>query len=315
MSSVRAVAISPAGLSSFFEICDTGPGGEPLPDPELVGARGGGFALDLPIRTEVSVSEADQTSVRVLINGSETDAITTRAVVKRLLAETDGHYEIVVRHEIPVPIAAGFGTSGAGALTTALALSAALGLRLTYNELGRVAHVAEVECRTGLGTVAPLMVGGPCVITVEPGAPGRAVIDRIPVPRGLKIIAGVFGPIETRGVLVRSLGKPRINAAGREALKRIMHDPCLETFMESCRLFAIESGLATRRTVELMDALADVGVLCAQNMIGEAVHAVARDEEELERALAVFKRFLEPSKIYVANVSWSGAQLISVGGD
>jgi len=305
----RAVAVSPAGLSSFFEICDTGPDGEPLVEPERIGARGGGFALDVPIRTEVRVEEAGSPSTHVFINGAEEEARTTRAVIEELLRRADGAFEVVVEHDIPLPVAAGFGTSGAGALGTALALSAALGLRLTYNQLGRIAHVAEVECRTGLGTVGPLMLGGPCVVTVEPGAPGDALIDRIPVPEGLKIASAVFAPIETRDVLVRTLGKERINSAGREALASILDEPCLEVFMEACRRFALESGLATERTRALMEALRREGLLCAQNMIGEAVHVAARDEDELEKALAIFKRFLPPEKIYVAPVSWSGARL------
>ena len=308
----RAVAISPTGLSSFFEICDTGPDGRPLEDPLLVGARGGGFTLDLYVRTEVVVSEArGQADVRITINGREQKAKTTRRVVEELLPLADAPYSVEVRHEIPVPIAAGFGTSGAGALSTALALSAALSLKLTYNQLGEVAHAAEVLCRTGLGTVGPLMLGG-CILTLEPGGPGRALIDRLPTPRDLKVISGVFSPIETRSVLVRRLGKERINSAGRRALEAILADPCLETFMDACRSFALESGLATERTVALMDALVEADVPCAQNMIGEAVHAIAREGEELERALAVFKRFLPEDKIYVGGVCWRPAELVEV---
>jgi len=306
------VAVSPTGLSSFFEICDTGPDGRPLEDPELMGARGGGFTLDLLVRTEVRVKEAERTSISVRINGSEHEAKTTRAVVERLLGMADGPYAIEVVHEVPVPMSCGFGTSGAGALTTALALSAALSLKLTYNQLGRIAHVAEVSCRTGLGTVGPLMLGG-VIITVEPGAPGRAVIDRLPAPEGLKVISAVFRPIETRSVLIRATGKEKINSASRRALEAIMADPCVETFMRACRDFALESGLATERTAKLMEELWSAGIPSAQNMIGEAIHAVVDDREGLERALAILKRHLPEDKIYVANVCWRPATLVEVG--
>lgn len=307
-----ALARSPAGLSSFFEICDTGPGGEPLEDPGLIGARGGGFALEAGIETFVKIEEADRTVVEITINGCKHEARTTRAVVEKLLALSEGDYIVRVSHNIPIPMACGFGTSAAGALTTALALSALLGLKLTYNQLGRIAHVAEVECRTGLGTVAPLMLGGPCVITVQPGPPGVAIIDRIPVPRGLKVVSGVFGPIETRTVLVREVGKDRINSAGREALRAILEDPCLETFMDACYRFALESGLSTARTRALMEALRSQGLLCAQNMIGEAVHALARDEEELEKAIRVFRAFLPEADIYVLEACWRPVELVEV---
>jgi len=308
-----ARAVSPAGLSSFFEICDTGPDGRPLSDLELVGARGGGFTLNAGIETVVEVKEADRTEVRIRINGQEHEARTTRAVVEEILSLDGRNYLVEVYHTIPVPMACGFGTSAAGALTAALALSAALDLKLTYNQLGRMAHAAEIKCKTGLGTVGPLMLGGPCIITVEPGGPGKALIDKIPAPKDLKVISGVFGPIETREVLVRTAGKDRINSAGRKALEAILDDPCLEVFMEACRQFALESGLSTARTRALMEALRSEGLYCAQNMIGEAVHAIARDEEELAKALAVFRRFLPEANIYVLDACWKPAELVKVG--
>ncbi len=307
-----AKAVSPAGLSSFFEICDTGPGGRPITDPARVGARGGGFVLGAFIETEVEVEDARENEVKVLINGREHEARTTRKVVEEILSLDGGTYRVRVSHVIPVPMACGFGTSAAGAITTALALSAALGLKLTYNKLGLIAHVAEVVCKTGLGTVAPLMQGGPCVVTIEPGPPGEALIDRIPVPRDLRVVCGVFRPIETRDILVRSAGKERINSAGREALKAILKDPCLEVFMEACREFALRSGLSTDRTRSLMEALRSKGLLCAQNMIGEAVHALARDEEELEKALGVLRAFLPEANIYVLEACWGPARLVEV---
>ena len=96
------------------------------------------------------------------------------------MSKADRAFDVTVNHRVDVPIGAGFGSSAAGALTTSLALSNALDLHLTYNQLGRIAHVAEVQCKTGLGTVGPLMLGG-CVLTVEPGAPGTSIIDRIPI--------------------------------------------------------------------------------------------------------------------------------------
>ncbi|MEM3755191.1 MAG: GHMP kinase, partial [Candidatus Bathyarchaeia archaeon] len=72
-----------------------------------------------------------------------------------MLRLTDRGFKITIKHDIGVPIGAGFGTSGAGALTTCLALSKAFGLNLSINDLGMIAHRAEIECKTGLGTVAP----------------------------------------------------------------------------------------------------------------------------------------------------------------
>ena len=89
---------------------------------------------------------------------------------------------------------------------------------MTYNRLGRIAHVAEVQCKTGLGTVGPLMLGG-CVITVEPGAPGISIIDRIPISGDYVVVAGVFGPTPTKQVLSSAEKRREINRWGRRLSK------------------------------------------------------------------------------------------------
>jgi len=47
-----AKAFSPAGISSFFEICDVTADGKPILNPNKVGARGGGFAMEIGVLTE-----------------------------------------------------------------------------------------------------------------------------------------------------------------------------------------------------------------------------------------------------------------------
>ena len=65
----RARAFCPAGVSSFFEICDRTPDGELITDPLQIGARGGGFSPDKGVSTEVIVAEAEEKQVQVFING------------------------------------------------------------------------------------------------------------------------------------------------------------------------------------------------------------------------------------------------------
>jgi pantoate kinase len=302
-------AFSPAGISSFFEICDTLPDGSPIVDLEKVGARGGGFGIRKGVTTEVSFSEADKNSISIYINGrSAPEAETTKTVVQMLLAKASGKYNVEVKHWVEVPIGAGFGSSAAGALTTALALSKALGLNLTYNQLGRIAHVAEVKCKTGLGTVGPLMIGG-CVITVEPGAPGIALIDRIPISADYMIVAGVFGAIPTREVLSSREKRLAVNKWGRKTLERILAEPSLENFLACCREFAEKTGFMTERVHKLIRAAEEAGAIgAAQNMVGEAVHALTTFENAGKVAQA-FKRVLPKENVLVANVDVQGARL------
>jgi pantoate kinase len=305
-----AKAFSPSGISSFFEICDTTPEGKPILDQERVGARGGGFGIRKGTATEVTVSESEISEARVFINGQETlQAETTRTVVQTLLEKVGGTYKVLVKHIVQVPIGAGFGTSAAGALNTTLALSKALDLNLTYDQLGKIAHVAEVKCKTGLGTVGPLMLGG-CVLTTEPGAPGIARIDRIPISSDYVIVAGVYGPTPTKEVLSSPEKRRQVNKWGRKTLETILSCPSLENFMACCLDFAEKTGFMTERLRKLATLAEESGAIgAAQNMVGEAVHALAT-LENADDVVQAFKQVLPEEKIFVAKIDLQGARLV-----
>jgi pantoate kinase len=305
-----AKAFSPSGISSFFEICDTETDGSPISDLERIGARGGGFGIQKGVMTQVDVSKAENDSIHVFINGKDApEAETTKTVVQMLLSKISEKCKVVVKHKVEVPIGAGFGSSAAGALTTALALSKALGLNLTCNQIGRLAHVAEVKCKTGLGTVGPLMLGG-CILTIEPGAPGIAMIDRIPISTDYVIVAGVFGPIPTKEVLASPEKRLAVNKWGKKTLEKILSEPSLENFLACCCDFAEKTGFMTERVRTLIRLAEGAGAIgAAQNMVGEAVHALAT-LENAENVVQAFKRVLPQEKILVAHVDIQGARLI-----
>ena len=306
----KAKAFSPAGISSFFEICDTETNGSPISDLERVGARGGGFGIEKGVTTEVSISEAEVNEINVSINGkSAPEAETTKTVAQTLLGKVASKHKVEVKHTVDVPIGAGFGTSAGGALGTALALSKALSLNLTYNQLGRIAHVAEVRCKTGLGTVGPLMLGG-CILTLEPGAPGIAIIDRIPVSTDYVIVAGVFGPIPTKEVLASPEKRQAVNKWGRKTLENILAEPSLENFLVCCLDFAEKTGFMTERVRTLVKLAENTGAIgAAQNMVGEAVHALTT-VENAENVVQAFKQVLPQEKVLSARVDIQGARLI-----
>jgi pantoate kinase len=303
-------AFSPAGISSFFEICDRTDDGKPIADLERVGSRGGGFGIQKGVLTDVTVSEAKVNCIRVFINGKlAPEAETTKTVLQMLLKNVERAYDIVVNHKVEVPIGAGFGTSAGGALTAGLAFSKALDLPLTYNQIGRIAHVAEVRCKTGLGTVGPLMLGG-CILTVEPGAPGISVIDRIPLSDDYMIVAGVFGSTPTKQVLASAEKRREVNRYGRKTLEAILAEPSVENFMACCLDFAEKAGFMTPRARQLVKLAEKAGAVgAAQNMVGEAVHAVTLEENVAEIAEA-FKQVLPNEKILVSKIDFQGARLV-----
>ena len=304
----KARAFSPAGISSFFEICDRTPDGKLLSDSKHIGSRGGGFVISKGVLTEVSLAEAREKQIRVFINGKlSPEAETTRAVVEALLKKVPETCYVTVRHRVNVPIGAGFGSSAAGALGTALALSKALNLNLTYNQLGRITHVAEVHCQTGLGTVGPLMLGG-CIITTEPGAPGYASIDRIPVSPNLRIVAGTYRPFPTKEMLSSQEKRRTINEWGRRTLEKILADPSLENFMWTCKEFAVGIGLVTSRVRKLIELAEKAGAIgAAQNMMGEAVHALVA-VDKVEGVVQAFKKAMSNEKILITKIDFQGAR-------
>lgn len=304
----KARAFCPAGISSFFEICDRTPDGTLITDREHIGARGGGFVISEGVSADVSLAEAKEEQIRVFVNGKLwPEAETTKTVVRTLLEKVPETYHATVRHRVKVPIGAGFGSSAAGALGTALALSKALDLNLTYNQLGKIAHVAEVNCQTGLGTVGPLMLGG-CILTTEPGAPGYASIDRIPVSLDHRIVAGTWRPFPTKKILLSKEKRRTINEWGRRTLDKILADPSLENFMRTCKEFALETRLVTSRVRTLIELAEKAGAIgAAQNMVGEAVHALVT-VDKVESVVQAFKKIMLSEKILITKIDLQGAR-------
>ena len=305
-----AKAFAPAAISSFFQIHDT-QNGKPITDLEKKGAIGGGFGLEKGVKTTVTAKEAEENSIKVFINSKHVvEAKTTENVVEKLLAKTSTNYAVKVEHEIEVPIGMGFGTSAGGALTAGLALTEAISLPLTYNQIGKIAHVAEIECQTGLGTVSSLTFSGGCVLVVEPGAPGICQLDRIPMTSDYVIVAGYLQSRIPKTILSSSEKKRQINSYGKKALDAVLIEPSLENFMDYCWEFAQNAGFATDSIRQLVAAAKKAGAIgAAQNMIGEAVHAVVH-EENAKSVEEAFKQALPSQQVLVSKIDFQGARLI-----
>jgi pantoate kinase len=306
-----AKAFAPGAISSFFEIHNTTPDGKPITDLERVGARGGGFGLQSGVHTKVTLEDAAVNNIQVFINLHPTsEAKTTENVIQRLLNQTGKNYRVTVEHQIDVPIGMGFGTSAGGALTAGLALREALALPLTYNQIGKIAHISEIKCQTGLGTVSALTVGGGLILVTEPGAPGICQIDRIPISPEYVIVAGFYNSKLPKTVLSSPERKVQINRYAKKTLKQILAEPSLENFLASCWDYAQKAGFATENVRQLVHLAKKAGAVGAtQNMIGEVVHAAVLEENALSVAEA-FKQVLPNEKIITAKIDFQGTRLV-----
>jgi pantoate kinase len=304
-------AFAPAAISSFFEIHDT-ENDKPIVDFERMGSIGGGFGLQKGVFTELTIEETKIPGINVSINGKVApEARTTKMVIGALLGHLQKSYVVIVNHKIEVPIGTGFGTSAGGALTAGLALKEALNLPLTYNQIGKIAHVAEIECQTGLGTVSSLTSTGGCVLVVEPGAPGICRIDRIPITSDYMVVAGFFQSATlNKTVLSDPQKKKTINRYGKQTLEKILADPSLENFLEQCWIFSEKGGFATQNIRQLVKLAKQAGAVgAAQNMIGEAVHAIVH-QENADQVAEAFKQVLPSERVLVSKIDFQGARLV-----
>jgi pantoate kinase len=84
----------------------------------------------------------------------------------------------------------------------------------------------------------------------------------------------------------------------------------LENFLDSCWTFAEKAGFTNDGIRTLVKAAKKAGAVgAAQNMIGEAVHAVVNEENALFVAEA-FKQTLPKEQVIVSRVDFQGARLI-----
>lgn len=231
------------------------------------GSIGGGLCLSLGATTTVQAAEETE----ILLNGQAEDAPVSRFVVEKMARSP-----VRVKTQLDMPLGAGFGASGAGALGAAYALNAYFDLGLTANVAASVAHVAEVSHRTGLGDVIAQNTGG-LVVRLGAGAPGLGIVDRIPV-QPLKISYAVRGPISTREVLSDQKAMKEINRAGEAALKELLKRPTLKEFMLLSRRFTSQIGLASDWALNAIEAVEAAGGMASMIMLGDSVFAIGGGE-------------------------------------
>ncbi len=252
-----ARAFAPSHITGFFYVYDND-------DPMKAGSCGCGLTLEDGVTTEVRTAGKTE----IYLNRELSSAPTTRTVVE-LLTERP----VRIESKLTFPAGGGFGASGAGAFSTALALNKALSLKKTYNELAYDAHMAEVMNKTGMGDVAGMSLGG-VVIRLKPGTP--FLLDRIP-SNSREIYCVYLGPISTKEILSDTREKARINVAGQKCLKSLMKVPTFEEFMRLSKEFTVSTGLASDRALRAIESVESQGGMASMAMLGDSVFSTIPD--------------------------------------
>ena len=303
---IRASTFCPAGISSFFHamIHSKQPG--TIEEACHVGATGGGFVIAEGVDTELFISPAKTNNVEVQINERITpDAKVTREVCNLLLPCVEGSFDIVVKHEVGVPIGAGYGASAAGAVSTAMALCKALDLKMTLNQMAQYAHFAELRCATGLGSVSGVIRGG-AILIMEAGAPGFDRVDWLPLEPSQRIVTASFAPISKENIIFSPTTLEVVNREAQTVMMQILSNPNPILFLELCHQFARKAGFLTDRLSQILVKVLKAGALGAtQNMIGDAFHALVY-KEDVDTVVEAITQDFPPGAILVTEINYGG---------
>ncbi|MBM4240190.1 MAG: GHMP kinase [Euryarchaeota archaeon] len=268
----------PSHITGFFEIVDH-------KDPLKKGSRGAGVVLDRGVITRVKINSSKD-NVIIKINGKKNpeESPITRKTVDLMKKEFELENKLIkIDHMIQVPIGAGFGVSAAFALGTSFGIARALNLPVTHNKAASIAHLAEIEMKSGLGDVISELHGG-IVLRLKEGAPGIGMIDKLISSQwdDLYIVTKTLGGIDTASIIGDPVLKKKINDVGRNLLFQLLKTPTPQKFMELSRKFAESTSLMSEDVQEMVEILNDESLGASMAMLGNTAFAIS---ESLDTSL------------------------------
>ncbi len=274
-------------------------------NPLYAGSIGAGFSFQTYLKTTVKINELGE--IRIFINGEEKteEAKTSYTAAEQFFERCEIFEGVDIFHEVPAPIGCGLATSGAGALGVVFGLNELFGMGINKVELAQIAHVAEVENKTGLGSVIA-QYEGQFEIRLKPGAPGIGVVKRIPVDAEVAII--VFGEIPTPEILKSEEKIKKIENAFDNKNEILASAFSIEKFCELSLDFAKRSGLLTRRGERILEIAKKYDLIGSQLMIGDGVFLFGDDlRTKIKRILGEIEE--KPIKVIVSGIDNIGVRI------
>jgi pantoate kinase len=292
-----AKAYSPTHITGFYS---------EVKDESILnrGSLGAGISIRKGVRSTVELYDSERNNFIIVINGViSKDAIVSKFVINEFLKRTNKNYLIKVSHEVSLPIGYGIGTSGSAALSLAFALNDALSLGLSDMESSQIAHKAEIECKTGLGTVLSEFHGGLC-IRIKGGAPGIGKTNVIRI-NNYKVAIFCFSPMFTPYFIecIRKISNDECN----NMMMKVLKTKSTVDFLELSYKFSQSLGFVNKTCNNLMDLLTQNGFHSSAALFGQTVFTIVK-ENELETIKKISKNF--PTRLFISEVENEGARLI-----
>jgi len=302
---VEATAFCPAHVTGFFKANL----GENQEIAESFGSMGAGFSIKEGVTTKVIISSRNNqhSRFRISIKGFQSDKTDVSEFVLKEFLKL-GNFEDVffdIEHQISIPVGYGLGSSGAVALSLSYALDQVLELKLNKIEIGKIAHIAEINCKTGLGDVLASYHGG-FEIRVKPGAPGIGKVEKIDID-DISIIMICFSPISTNKFIQEHLSK--INGLGGKMVNKLLESKDYDNFQDMSLEFAKYINVMTPRMEKLIEELSLNGIKSGIALFGETVFTMIPKISK-NKVLDIFKKYPE-GKIIMSQLDVQGARVLN----
>lgn len=281
----RCTAFSPGHITGFFEK----PKDKKNQNTDLLfyGSKGAGFSFKKGVTTSVELYKSKNKWYQIYINNSLTNnAEVSEWVAQYYLDKLDFTYYIKINHFIDIPIGYGLGTSGAAALSLSYALNKALDIKFLKEKAAQIAHIAEIECNTGLGTVISEFYGG-LEIRTSFGAPGIGKVTKIELDN-YKAIILCISPLSTKKIL--SNYSNNANILGKKMVERLLLSKDVNSFLRMSYEFADFLGLTKGVCAKPIEELNNSGIDCSIGMFGETIFTLV-PPNEISTVTSVLKKF------------------------
>ncbi len=231
----------------------------------------GSYGIGLVINKFVYSQIENSTNTEITINGKEYN----NTIQEKILDQLKLKARIDVKTDID--ISQGFGTSAAGAISTAFALNRLFNLKMTYYEISSIAHRAEILNKSGLGDVASIITGG-FTIRLKPGIPPYGLIDTLEDGINEFVYLILNRPIETKKVLQDKNKIKIIKKYGKIAMTEFLKEKTIENAFKISLWFSKNVGILDNELNDIINIAKDYGNV-TQIMIGNSLIAYGENNK------------------------------------